>query len=52
MRLCLVIFSVLLSLNSIAQQSVTPKNMSIVTKQPPYLKAGDTVAIVAPSGIY
>lgn len=51
MRLCLVIFSVLLSLNSIAQQSVTPKNMSIVTKQPPYLKKGDTVAIVAPSGI-
>lgn len=33
-----------------AQHSVTEKQNSTL-KQPPYLKAGDTVAIVAPSGI-
>ena len=33
-----------------AQSEVTEK-LNMILKQPPYLKAGDTVAIVAPSGI-
>ncbi|ULC59841.1 LD-carboxypeptidase [Flaviramulus sp. BrNp1-15] len=33
-----------------AQNEVTEK-LNMILKQPPYLKAGDTVAIVAPSGI-
>ena len=32
-------------------QNTATKNQNNALKQPPYLKAGDTVAIVAPSGI-
>ncbi|WP_188461256.1 S66 peptidase family protein [Bizionia arctica] len=45
--LCLVFFFGKTSLS--AQETLTYKTQ--VLKQPPYLKAGDTVAIVAPSGI-
>lgn len=46
------LFGLFVSLNSKAQQSLKfNDNMSIATEQPPYIKAGDTIAIVAPSGI-
>lgn len=38
------------TLNGASQNSISHK-MNIALKQPPYLKTGDTVAIVAPSGI-
>ena len=34
-----------------SSQSVTIEKQNTTLKQPPYLKAGDTVAIVAPSGV-
>jgi muramoyltetrapeptide carboxypeptidase len=37
--------------NKIAAQNLTPIPIDKNLKQPPYLKVGDTVAIVAPSGI-
>ena len=36
---------------SVSQQTTFEKQNNTL-KQPPYLKAGDTVAIVAPSGIF
>lgn len=37
--------------HKIYAQNITSQKQNIALKQPPYLKAGDTVAIVAPSGI-
>lgn len=37
--------------NTISAQNNTLQKHHVTLKQPPYLKAGDTVAIVAPSGI-
>jgi len=34
-----------------SSQNIATKNQNNALKQPPYLKAGDTVAIIAPSGI-
>ncbi|TNJ45430.1 LD-carboxypeptidase [Tamlana fucoidanivorans] len=51
-RITLSIFCIILSLSipsSVAQNSNEIKPMTL--KQPPYLKVGDTVMIVAPSGI-
>jgi len=45
--MCILFFS----LNAIGNCQNTTENQSLEMIQPPYLKAGDTVAIVAPSGI-
>ena len=51
--LCLLIVILLMRGNDINAQTETDNSTEMTSKliQPPYLKAGDTVAIVAPSGI-
>lgn len=51
--LCLLVVILLVRGNDINAQSETDNSTEMTSKliQPPYLKAGDTVAIVAPSGI-
>jgi muramoyltetrapeptide carboxypeptidase len=52
---CCVLFIALVNQNNLLAQSSNPTILDTLTGeklvQPPYLKAGDTVAIVAPSGI-
>ncbi|WP_396602725.1 LD-carboxypeptidase [Algibacter sp. R77976] len=45
---CFVFF---FGIETLASQNITTEKQNNTLKQPPYLKAGDTVAIVAPSGI-
>lgn len=40
-----------LGIKEFSSQNIATKKQDITLKQPPYLKAGDTVAIVAPAGI-
>ena len=51
--LCLLVVILLMRGNDINAQTETDNSTEMTSKliQPPYLKAGDTVAIVAPSGI-
>ncbi|GAA4890665.1 LD-carboxypeptidase [Flaviramulus aquimarinus] len=46
--LCAVFF---FGKKTVSAQNIVNEKQNITLKQPPYLKAGDTVAIVAPSGI-
>ncbi|WP_306293774.1 S66 peptidase family protein [Winogradskyella forsetii] len=51
--LCLLLASFCIKMNDVQAQKKTNNSSEMTSKliQPPYLKAGDTVAIVAPSGI-
>lgn len=51
MIIALFCTSFFLGTRSVNSQNSTTENPNITLKRPPYLKAGDTVAIVAPSGI-
>ncbi|WP_084647847.1 S66 peptidase family protein [Flaviramulus basaltis] len=49
LSLCCVVF--IFGRNTVCAQNLSLQKQEIVLIQPPYLKAGDTVAIVAPSGV-
>ena len=49
--LSLVCAAFFFGIKSASSQNLTNEKQNTILKQPPYLKVGDTVAIVAPSGI-
>ncbi len=49
--LCVFCTSFFFGKHNVLAQNETSQKQEITLKQPPYLKAGDTVAIVAPAGI-